>query len=204
MNDFVASSLVNNEIELLSDGTPWRPLINVWDMAKAFEWAMLRYDKKNFLSVNVGSDEWNYRVIDLANMVHFSVTVNDPLVKRKDFPLADRLITSDIDFTKMEVGPQTYVVVVTQHKGDQNSIKKALEGNGPYIGLVASAKRSKLVFQYLLDEGVSNKELRRVFAPAGFDFACTSPEEIALSIISQIVNIRRGGTGKPMTEVKKK
>tara|TARA_Y100001970_G_scaffold278190_1_gene383528 strand:- start:84 stop:884 length:801 start_codon:yes stop_codon:yes gene_type:complete len=139
----------------------------------------------------------------LAHTVHFYVTVNDPTATREDFPEADRLINSDIDFSEMVVGPQTYVVVVTQHKGDQYSIKKALEGNGPYIGLVASTKRSKLVLQYLLDEGISSKELKRVHSPAGFDFAGSTPEEIALSIVGEIVTIRRGGTGKPMTELKK-
>ena len=96
---------------------------------------------------------------ELAHLMHFMVTVNDPAAVRERFPKADRLINSDPDFKQLEVGPNTFVVVVTQHKGDQHSIKKALEGNGPYIGLVASTKRSKLVFQYLLDEGVSKLSL---------------------------------------------
>jgi len=140
---------------------------------------------------------------DLAKILNFSVTVNDHKATKQVFPCADRLISSDIDFSEMIVGVQTYVVVVTQHKGDQYSIKKALEANGPYIGLVASKKRSNLVFQYLRDEGISSKELKRVHSPAGLDFSGTSPEEIALSIVSEIVKIRRGGTGKSMTELKK-
>ena len=137
-------------------------------------------------------------------MVHFSVTVNDPSATRENFPMADRLITSDIDFSEMIIGAQTYVVVLTQHKGDHHSIKKALEGKGPYIGLVASTKRSKLVFQYLSDDGIPSNELKRVRSPAGFDYAGTSPEEIALSIIGEIVCLRRGGTGVQMTKSKKK
>ena len=68
----------------------------------------------------------------LAHTVHFSITVNDSGASREAFPMAEHLITSDLDFSKMQVGPQTYVVVVTQHKGDQHSIKKALEGEGPF------------------------------------------------------------------------
>jgi len=139
---------------------------------------------------------------ELAHTVHFSITVNDSGATREAFPLAEHLITSDLDFSKMQVGPQTYVVVVTQHKGDQHSIKKALEGEGPYIGLVASTKRAKLVFEYLLDEGVSPEELKRVHSPAGLDFAGTTPEEIALSIVGEMVAIRRGGSGKSMMELK--
>ena len=138
----------------------------------------------------------------LAQTVHFSITVNDSGASREAFPMAEHLITSDLDFSKMQVGPQTYVVVVTQHKGDQHSIKKALEGEGPYIGLVASTKRAKLVFEYLLDEGVSPEDLKRVHSPAGLDFAGTTPEEIALSIVGEMVAIRRGGSGKSMMKLK--
>ncbi len=138
----------------------------------------------------------------LAHTVHFSITVNDSGASREAFPMAEHLITSDLDFSKMHVGPQTYVVVVTQHKGDQHSIKKALEGDGPYIGLVASTKRAKLVFEYLLDEGVSPEDLKRVHSPAGLDFAGTTQEEIALSIVGEMVAIRRGGSGKSMMKLK--
>ena len=139
---------------------------------------------------------------ELAHTVHFSITVNDSGATREAYPMAERLITSDLDFSKMEIGAQTYVVVVTQHKGDQHSIKKALEEHGPYIGLVASTKRAKLVFKYLLDEGVAPEELKRVHSPAGLDFAGTTPEEIALSIVGEMVTIRRGGSGKSMMELK--
>ena len=63
---------------------------------------------------------------ELAHLMHFMVTVNDPAAVRERFPKADRLINSDPDFKQLEVGPNTFVVVVTQHKGDQHSIKKAL------------------------------------------------------------------------------
>jgi len=57
---------------VLSDGTPWRPLIDVKDMARAIEWALTRKPASSggpFLAVNVGADEWNYQVRDLANAV---------------------------------------------------------------------------------------------------------------------------------------
>lgn len=71
LNDFVAGAIASKQITILSDGTPWRPLINVMDMARAIEWAITR-DKQNggaFLAVNVGSNEWNYQVKDLAYAV---------------------------------------------------------------------------------------------------------------------------------------
>jgi len=71
LNDFVASSIAAQRITVLSDGTPWRPLIDVLDMARAIEWALVRPIEKggSNLSVNVGSEVWNYQVKDLANSV---------------------------------------------------------------------------------------------------------------------------------------
>ncbi|MPR12680.1 SDR family oxidoreductase [Microvirga tunisiensis] len=71
LNDFVASALSTGRISVLSDGTPWRPLIHLKDMARAIEWAIVRPAPNDecFLAVNVGSDEWNYQVADLAEAV---------------------------------------------------------------------------------------------------------------------------------------
>jgi len=70
LNDFVASAIASERITILSDGTPWRPLIHVRDMARAIEWAVGRGgDGGNFVAVNVGSDEWNYQIRDLAEAV---------------------------------------------------------------------------------------------------------------------------------------
>lgn len=71
LNDFVAGAISSKEITILSDGTPWRPLIHVDDMAIAIDWAISR-DASNggsFVAVNAGSDDWNYQVKDLAEAV---------------------------------------------------------------------------------------------------------------------------------------
>jgi nucleoside-diphosphate-sugar epimerase len=71
LNDFVAGAVASGKITILSDGTPWRPLIHVDDMARAIEWATGRDagNGGNYLAVNAGSDEWNYQVKDLAEAV---------------------------------------------------------------------------------------------------------------------------------------
>ncbi|MBH0190079.1 MAG: SDR family oxidoreductase [Nitrospira sp.] len=71
LNDFVAGALASKRINILSDGTPWRPLIHVKDMARAIDWAVQRdhLDGGACLTVNVGSDTWNYQVKDLAAAV---------------------------------------------------------------------------------------------------------------------------------------
>lgn len=91
LNDFVAGALTQKKIVVMSDGTPWRPLINVKDMARAIEWGITRGADQggNGLVVNVGSNEWNCQVKDLANAVaqaipgvEVSINKNAPPDKR--------------------------------------------------------------------------------------------------------------------------
>ena len=71
LNDFVASAIVSKEIVILSDGTPWRPMINTKDMARAIEWSATRKAENGgeFLAVNSGSNEWNNQIKPLADVV---------------------------------------------------------------------------------------------------------------------------------------
>jgi UDP-glucose 4-epimerase len=75
LNDFVACALARGEISVLSDGTPWRPLIDVADMARAIDWAIDRIAENGgrYLAVNAGSNDRNYQVRDLANAVAAAV-----------------------------------------------------------------------------------------------------------------------------------
>ena len=102
LNDFVANALLNKEIEILSDGTPWRPLIHVKDMSRAIEWAISRdILSRRFLIVNTGSNEWNYQIKDLAfkvkeNITDISVNINKDALPDKrsykvDFSLYKKL-----------------------------------------------------------------------------------------------------------------
>lgn len=101
LNDFVASALTRGEIVVLSDGTPWRPLIHVEDMARAVDWAVGREVGPDHLVVNVGSDEWNHQIGPLAEAaaaalpgVSVSIDAEAPPDKRSyavDFALYRRL-----------------------------------------------------------------------------------------------------------------
>ncbi|HMA14859.1 MAG TPA: SDR family oxidoreductase, partial [Kiloniellaceae bacterium] len=84
LNDFVASALAAGRIDVLSDGTPWRPLIHVADMARAFEWAIARPASTGgrFLAVNVGSDDWNYQVAELAEAVRAAIPGTQVAINR--------------------------------------------------------------------------------------------------------------------------
>jgi len=69
LNDFVASAYKYNAISILSDGSPWRPLIDVSDMSKAIAWALIKPSSGTPLSINIGSNEWNFQVGQLAEIV---------------------------------------------------------------------------------------------------------------------------------------
>lgn len=93
LNDFVASAVVAKSIEMLSDGSPWRPLIAVQDMARAIDWAVDREvgNGGEFLAVNTGSNDWNFQVKVLAESVQqllpgVEITVNpDALPDKRSY-----------------------------------------------------------------------------------------------------------------------
>jgi xanthine dehydrogenase accessory factor len=130
----------------------------------------------------------------LGDMMGFRITVNDPAAERGSFPQAQKLVTEDFDLTETPIGPKSFVVIATQHKRDHLWLKKALAGDAAYVALIASRHRAGLVLDFLRAEGVSEERIATVFAPAGLDLGASTPEEIALSVMSQMVTLRRGGS----------
>jgi xanthine dehydrogenase accessory factor len=133
-------------------------------------------------------------------MIGFDVMVDDPMAERDRYPDAARLMTEDLDYGQLVPGADDSVVVATQHKGDHQSMLRLLASPASYIGLIASNKRSKLVLDYLREEGIEEERIARVHAPAGLDLGAVLPEEVALSVLSEIVLLRRNGTGAPMRD----
>ena len=87
LNDFVASAVATGKIEILSDGTPWRPLIDTNDMALAIQWALTRDGQGgDFLAINAGADESNYQIRDLAEMVRSEIPGVDISVNQDAAP----------------------------------------------------------------------------------------------------------------------
>jgi xanthine dehydrogenase accessory factor len=136
----------------------------------------------------------------LGDLLGLRVIVNDPGVDWDRYPDASRLITDDLDYEQLTPAAGDYVVIATQHKGDHESMKRALASPAGYIALIASRKRSGLVLDYLREEGYSEQDIARVMAPSGLDLGARTPEEIALCVISEIVLLRRGGSGMRMRD----
>jgi nucleoside-diphosphate-sugar epimerase len=159
LNDFVAGAIASKEITILSDGTPWRPLIDIKDMARAIDWAISRdLDVGgDFLAINVGTDKWNYQVKDLAETVAevipgVSVSINkdaqpDKRSYRVDFGL----------FKKLAPNHQPQVDLTSSIK----DLKTGLETIGFDDGDFRNSSLMRLkVLTHLIDRGILNTNLQ--------------------------------------------
>lgn len=135
---------------------------------------------------------------DFASRVGFEVIVNDAQASSEHFPRAERLIKDDSRYQQLQPQTGDFVVIATHHKGDYDSLTRALCSEAVYIALVSSRKRAQLVSARLAQEGVSVDRLARVYTPAGLDLGAKTPEEIALAIVSEMVLVRRGGCGSSL------
>jgi xanthine dehydrogenase accessory factor len=140
------------------------------------------------------------QVCHLSDLMGLSVVVNDAMAERNKFPDAKLLITDDLDYSQLKPGRDDFVVIATQHKGDHESMSRALASDAQYIALIASRKRSRLVMDYLHDKNFSAEDRQRVMAPCGLDLGARTPAEIALSVISEIVLVRRQASGVRMRD----
>ena len=125
----------------------------------------------------------------------FMVVVNDPGASEQKFAQADQVITDDIKYKELKPQITDFVVIATQHKGDHESTTQALDSGAPYIALIASRKRSRLVLEYLRNKNFTDEDLASVIAPCGIDLGARTPNEIALSVMAEIVMLRRDGKG---------
>lgn len=138
----------------------------------------------------------------IAGLLEFRVAVNDSLASRDRFPDADERVSDDPEYAKVTCNADTFVVIATQHRSDYEALQAVLREPPAYVGLVASQKRSALLLERLYQDGVAPDVLRRISAPCGLDLEAATPQEIAVSILAEILQRRRGGSGRPLVEVK--
>ena len=98
-------------------------------------------------------------------------------------------------------GERSYVVAATQGNFDEPALESALATPAAYVGLVASQKRASSVMAWLRERGVSDEALARVHAPAGLDLGSTSHEEIAVSVLAELVAFKAAGAGAQVVQV---
>ena len=99
------------------------------------------------------------------------------------------------------VGERSYIVVATQGHFDEPALEAALATPAAYVGLVASEKRASSVITWLRERGTGDDALARVHAPAGIDLGPTTHEEIAVSVMAELVAFKAAGAGAQVVEV---
>jgi len=136
----------------------------------------------------------------LGAMTGYKVNVIDPYLEKERFPDADEVIREEVEsgLSKVDINSQTYVVIATRHIYDEPALKGVIDSEAAYIGMVGSENRVNTIFETLRKEGISEESLRRVHAPIGLNIGAETPEEIAVSIISEVIKVLRGGTGESM------
>lgn len=116
-------------------------------------------------------------------------------------PEAERVICADFEaaLDEFPINQNTYIVMVTRgHKQDELSLRKVVSRPAAYAGMIGSKRRTGAVLAHLAAEGIPQELLDRVHTPIGLDIGAETPEEIAISIIAEIIMVRRGGNGQPM------
>jgi len=130
-------------------------------------------------------------LVELGADLGFRVTLLDPVADAEAFPSAQRVVAS-ADVAGLDPGTSPYIVVASQGQWDEEALVSALRRDAVYVGLVASPTRSAVVRAYLADEGVPTERLAALRAPAGLDLGAETAEEIAISILAELVQVRRG------------
>lgn len=125
----------------------------------------------------------------LAKDMRYAVTVVGENAAPAQFPRADRILEFAVEALRFT--PQTYVVVASHGNYDEPALEAALNSEAAYVALVASQKRRDSVLAYLRQSGLAEDKLARLKCPAGLDLGAVAPEEIALSILAEIVQLRR-------------
>ncbi len=149
----------------------------------------------------------------LAALTGYHTTLIDDraeFLKRERFPEEEieLLVADDWGSAVRQAvgnGRGVSVAVVTRgHNEDEQCMHIAVETNPDYLGLIGSKRRTSIVIERLRDAGVSDEQLGKIHAPIGLDIGAVSPEEVALAIMAEIVADRRGGTGAPLSTLRRK
>src|SRR3972149_3653048 len=190
-----------------------------------------RHQPQAFLGIARGGHTGK-ALATIGALCGFSVVVIDDrpdYANQERFPEADRVLCGDFAeaLRGLPIDSNTYIVTVTRgHKHDEESLRQVVGSPAAYVGMIGSKRRVAAVLQHLIDDGLDPEAgrrghtppgpglggrapgggaggVRRVHTPIGLDIGAETPEEIAVAIMAEVVQVRRGGSGRPMREVKK-
>jgi len=149
-----------------------------------------------------GGGHVSRQIVPLASFVGFRTVVLDDreeFAQAQDFPGAHEV--RKVEFAnvmeQLPVDEDSYLVIVTRgHIYDKIVLAQALRTNAKYVGMIGSKRKRQMIFQSLLEEGFKEEDLRRVHSPIGLPIGAETPEEIAVSIVAELIKVRAGQDGR--------
>jgi xanthine dehydrogenase accessory factor len=153
----------------------------------------------------IGAGHVGLAVATIGAFTGFSVAVQDDrasFANPERFPMADHILTGDVTvLNNFPIDGSTYVVLVSRgHKQDETALRLVVSRGAAYVGMIGSRRRVGTVLRHLAEEGFAIEDLERVRTPIGIDIGAETPEEIAVSIMAEVIMTRRGGSGRVMQE----
>lgn len=137
-------------------------------------------------------------IAKLASMVDFSVSVVDDrqeFANSLRFPEADEIVVDDFikAFSCLSFSGSEFVVIVTRaHSHDAEVLREALSKDARYIGMIGSKRKVRMIFDMLRESGFSDEAIAKVYSPIGLAIHAETPQEIAVSIVGQLIQVRAG------------
>lgn len=148
-----------------------------------------------------GAGHVGMSVAHLASFAGFRVILIDD---RKEFANLDKVPEADHVFvvnsfdtcmSELGVGIDSYLVIVTRgHSHDKVVLRQALDTPARYVGMIGSRRKIKLIYEGLLEEGVTDTQLKRIHAPIGLPIGGETPEEIAVSIVAELIKVKQSAS----------
>jgi molybdenum cofactor cytidylyltransferase len=138
--------------------------------------------------VVVGQEAVAATLVKLGRLMKFTVTVVDPFLTLEQAPGADRILRV-LDFSRL--AGEKYVAISSRGRFDEEAVEQALEHGARYVALVANRRRAQEITAALKNKGFPAESLARLHAPAGIEIGAEGPDEIALSIMAEIIAERR-------------
>ena len=136
-------------------------------------------------------------LVEFGSKAGYSVTVIDDrpsFANSLRFPAAENIICESFEkcFDSITLNKSTFVVIITRgHRHDMHCLREVLKHETAYVGMIGSKRRVKGVMEQLISEGYQKEKLDKVNAPIGLEIGAITPEEIAFSIIAQVIKYRR-------------
>jgi xanthine dehydrogenase accessory factor len=150
-----------------------------------------------------GGGHISLSLAQIGRLLGFKIAVIDDrpeFANRERFPEADLIVAQNFGsvFYSLQIDRLSYLVIVTRsHKDDQQVLEQAIKTPARYIGMIGSKTKIKTIFNNLLAGGVDQKTLDAVHTPIGLEIFAETPEEIAVSIMAEIIKIRREPVKQP-------